>query len=53
METPLVTVLVTAYNSRYLTETIQSVDNQKYANLELIVIDDGSIPPSRFSIWSY
>jgi len=47
MEKPLVTVLVTAYNSRYLTETIRSVDSQKYSPLELVVIDDGSNPPLK------
>jgi len=50
MEKPLVTVLVTAYNPRYLTETIRSVDAQNYSPLELVVIDDGSNPPIKDTI---
>lgn len=40
---PLVSVIVTVYNgSKYIAETLTSVINQDYANLEVIVIDDGS-----------
>ena len=40
---PLVTVVLPAYNhARYVAEAIASVDAQTYANLELVVIDDGS-----------
>lgn len=40
---PLVTVIVPCYNhERYVTETIESIVNQTYENIELIVIDDGS-----------
>jgi len=43
---PLVTVLVTTYNSNpeYLNLTIESAINQDYPNLEVLVIDDGSMP---------
>lgn len=40
---PLVSVCIAAYNhEKYILETIQSVINQKYKNLELIIINDGS-----------
>lgn len=40
---PLVSVLMPAYNhQKYVQETIKSIINQTYQNIELIVIDDGS-----------
>lgn len=40
---PLVSVVVPCYNhEKYVTETIESIVNQTYKNIELIVIDDGS-----------
>jgi glycosyltransferase involved in cell wall biosynthesis len=40
---PLVSVVMAAFNAaRYIAETCQSVLNQTYAHLELIVVDDGS-----------
>jgi len=42
-ETPLVTVILTAYNQeKYVGETLQSVFDQTYTNLELIVVDNAS-----------
>ena len=39
----LVSVLIPAYNhEKYVQETIQSIINQTYQNIELIIIDDGS-----------
>lgn len=43
MLTPKVSVVIPTYNhSRYLPYALESVINQSYANLEVIVIDDGS-----------
>lgn len=42
-EMPLVSVVVPCYNhEKYVKETIESIINQTYKNIELIVIDDGS-----------
>ena len=43
LEEPFVSVIMPAYNSRaYLAESIQSVLDQDYEALELIIVDDGS-----------
>ncbi len=43
MTSPLVTVICVCYNqARFVVEALDSVINQTYANIELIVIDDGS-----------
>lgn len=40
---PLISVIIAVYNKGpYLRETVQSVLNQEYPNLEVLIIDDGS-----------
>ena len=43
MKKPLVTVVVPAYNTeKYIDKCLQSLLNQSYREIEVIVIDDGS-----------
>lgn len=43
MSNPLVSVIIPTYNrDTYLEKAIQSVANQTYGNIEMIIIDDGS-----------
>jgi glycosyltransferase involved in cell wall biosynthesis len=43
MEQPLVTVIVVSYNhSQYIRENLDSIKNQTYGNIQLIVGDDAS-----------
>lgn len=51
---PLVSVLINNYNyGRFLGEAIDSVLNQTYPHIEVIVVDDGSSDNSREVIASY
>lgn len=39
----LISVVILAYNhENFIVETIRSIINQTYSNIELIIIDDGS-----------
>ena len=52
--TPLVTVLVPAYNEQaVISRTLDSLVNLKYENKEIIVIDDGSSDLTRFVASAY
>lgn len=53
-EFPLVSIVITAYNQAgYLDEAIQSILNQDYPNIELIVLDDGSTDDTRTVLAKY
>ena len=48
MNNPLVSIVIPSYNhERFIADTIKSVMDQSYNNIELIVIDDGSTDNSR------
>ena len=48
---PLVTVIIACYNhEKYIEQSISSVLEQTYGNVELLVIDDGSTDGSVFVI---
>jgi len=52
--TPLVSVVIPNYNcGRYLSAAVDSVLSQTYANLEVIVVDDGSTDQSESVLRSY
>jgi len=52
--TNLVSVVIPTYNkAQYLKEAIESVLNQTYKNIEIIVIDDGSTDESREVVNSF
>lgn len=51
---PLVTIIVASYNyDKYISETLNSLINQTYKNIEIIVIDDGSTDNSINIIKNY
>jgi glycosyltransferase involved in cell wall biosynthesis len=47
VDNPLVSVIIPVFNAeKYIAETIQSVLNQTWQNIEIIIVDDGSIDTS-------
>lgn len=47
MDSPLISVIVPVYNVEdYLLECVESLIGQTYANLEILLIDDGSTDSS-------
>lgn len=54
MKKPLVSAITCVYNGeRFLKETINSIINQTYENIEIIIVDDSSTDESRAIIESY
>ncbi len=54
MSEPLVTVAMAAYNSElYIKESIESILNQSYKNIELIVVNDGSTDRTKEIVLSF
>ena len=54
MHKPLVSILITVYNAeQYLGESLDSVINQSYTNLEIIIVNDGSTDNSAKIIDSF
>lgn len=54
MEAPLISVIVTCYNyGRYVAQAIESALAQRYPNIEIIVVNDGSTDDSRDVIARY
>lgn len=54
MNEPLASIVIDNYNyGRFLTEAIESALAQTYANVEIIVVDDGSTDDSRAIIARY
>jgi glycosyltransferase involved in cell wall biosynthesis len=51
---PLISVIMPAYNAeKYIQEAIDSILNQSYSNLELLIFDDGSSDATRSVIDGY
>ncbi|NMA75367.1 MAG: glycosyltransferase [Bacteroidales bacterium] len=51
---PLVSVIIPCFNSeKWIIETLDSVRNQSYSNIEIIIVDDGSTDNTRYLVNEY
>jgi glycosyltransferase involved in cell wall biosynthesis len=51
---PLVSILIPLFNSeKYILKTLKSCTNQIYANIEIIIVDDGSTDASLSMVQNY
>jgi glycosyltransferase involved in cell wall biosynthesis len=54
MKNPLVSIIVAVFNEeKYLNRCLQSLKNQSYKDIEIIIVDDGSTDKSRNIIKQY
>lgn len=54
MKQPLVTVFIPLYNCEaYISDALESITNQTYSNIEIVIIDDGSTDNSVEIVNSY
>ncbi|NJK98763.1 MAG: glycosyltransferase [Bacteroidales bacterium] len=53
-ETPLVSIGIASYNNAtYIGQTLDSIKNQSYPNIELIIVDDSSTDNSKETITNW
>lgn len=51
---PLITIYITCHNyEKFVSKSIESALNQTYSNIEIIIIDDGSVDSSKQIIHEY
>ncbi len=51
MDSPLVTIVAISFNQeKYIVQTLESIKNQSYKNIQLIIADDGSADQTKLII---